>query len=236
MSVICQATTQRGLLLHNLLKYYRENSAHLLTFLNIVRGESKVSLRLIDWCVTNFSKRSFAVVNIPTEASHAGVYAVSAGAAYTRINIFTQYKLALKAHSKLSFDCFCRHKRLRLEFIRPDGNKCTVVSTLGQLNFFRWAISNHIIDYIEKNFDAIEQDMNQRNTMSKKRRRKGDEEAAPQGEGGAASEAQAQAQAEAQAQGGSVAANHTRKKREELSESACRSVKKENVSIVVRFK
>ena len=35
-----------------------------------------------------------------------------------------------------------------------------VVTTVGQLNFFRWAIKNNIIDYVQKNLITIENDMN----------------------------------------------------------------------------
>jgi hypothetical protein len=34
------------------------------------------------------------------------------------------------------------------------------MTTVGQLNFFRWAISNNIVKFIEENLTAIETDMN----------------------------------------------------------------------------
>lgn len=247
---ICQANTQKGLLLENLLGYYRTNSNTLLTFLKIVNGESKISLRILDWCCTNYSKRFFVILNIPADNSKAGVFNISpTGVSYARFNLYVQYKLKLKAYSKRNFDPFCRWKRLNLEFTRPDTNfVCKLVSTLGQLNFFRWAISNNIIEYIEDHFDDIEKDMNQRNTMSKKRKttpnlaepqphkdetmhlspsslefaRRITEDSIP----------------DASLDPKDIALssnNRTRKKREELSECACKSVMKENVSIVVRF-
>jgi len=36
----------------------------------------------------------------------------------------------------------------------------TVETTVGQLNFFRWALSNLVIDYILENKQDIEKDMN----------------------------------------------------------------------------
>jgi hypothetical protein len=82
-------------------------------------------------------------------------------------------------------------------------------TTIGQLNFFKWAIENRIIDYITENYVAIEQDMNQRNSTSK--RRSGDANSSTTMNAG------------------------TRKKREELSVSACKCIKKETVQIVVKF-
>jgi hypothetical protein len=75
-------------------------------------------------------------------------------------------------------------------------------TTIGQLNFFKWAIENKILDYIDKHYSLIEADMNTRNSTSKKR---GDQD------------------------------NKTRKKREELSVSACKCIKKEDVKIIVKF-
>jgi hypothetical protein len=72
------------------------------------------------------------------------------------------------------------------------------------LNFFKWALENKVVDYIESNYDTIEKDMNSRNSTSKRKE--------------------------------TLAENaKTRKKREELSLSATKSIKKETVEIVVKF-
>jgi hypothetical protein len=83
-------------------------------------------------------------------------------------------------------------------------------TTIGQLNFFKWAIENKIIDYIEENHATIESDMNHRNSTSKRRNTSEEEESTPDN-------------------------SKTRKKREELSVSACKCIKKETVKIVVKF-
>jgi Na+-transporting NADH:ubiquinone oxidoreductase subunit NqrC len=82
-------------------------------------------------------------------------------------------------------------------------------TTIGQLNFFKWAIENKIVDFIEDNYVDIENDMNNRNTTSKNR-----------------SPTEMQKPADN---------TKTRKKREELSVSACKCIKKETVKIVVKF-
>ena len=86
-------------------------------------------------------------------------------------------------------------------------------TTIGQLNFFKWAIENKIIEYIQNNYSEIEKDMNERNSISKKAKKVTDSSDI-------------------------VISNDTgktRKKREELSVSACKCIKKENVKIVVSF-
>ena len=72
------------------------------------------------------------------------------------MNVFHSYKSQLKAYSKKRFDPFCR--RDRLLFVIDD--EVSVETTIGQLNFFKWAISNLILDYIEQNKQIIESDMN----------------------------------------------------------------------------
>jgi hypothetical protein len=42
-------------------------------------------------------------------------------------------------------------------------------TTLGQLNFFKWAFEMKILDYIDDNYIVIERDMNERNAASRKR-------------------------------------------------------------------
>jgi hypothetical protein len=110
--------------------------------------------------------------------------------------------LKLKAYSKKRFDPFCRWDRISIPY-RDD--KC-IETTIGQLNFFKWALENKVIDYIEKNYETIEKDMNNRNSTSKRKELL-------------------------------VLTDNskTRKKREELSISATKSIKKEKVEIVLQF-
>jgi hypothetical protein len=88
-------------------------------------------------------------------------------------------------------------------------------TTIGQLNFFKWAIEHKIMDYIETHYQDIENDMNNRNSTAKRRVSLDNLE-------GLSSSA-------------SSDMTKTRKKREELSISACKCIKKETVKIVVKF-
>jgi hypothetical protein len=81
-------------------------------------------------------------------------------------------------------------------------------STIAQLNCFKWVIENKILDYIEEHYEDILQDMNNRNSTSTSIKRRVEE---------------------------SSDNNKTRKKRQELSISAVKSLKKEYVDIIVKF-
>ena len=106
----------------------------------LITGKHKISLRIIDWFVTNYSKKYNLVIQ-------------KNGKPFI---VYLEYKSQLKAYSKKQFDPFCR--RSRIHYVYEQGKKFE--TTIGQLNFFRWAIDNLIIDYIMKNYSTIEKDMN----------------------------------------------------------------------------
>tara|TARA_B100001758_G_C18386324_1_gene600339 strand:+ start:1360 stop:1908 length:549 start_codon:yes stop_codon:yes gene_type:complete len=139
--------TQNNLLLNTLILFYQKDG-NIDKMLSIINGQSKISLRLVDWFVTNYSKKHFII------------YPLNNG----RFKVYDDYKLKLRAYSKKRFDPFCRWDRITI----PYKNDSRIQTTIGQLNFFKWALENKIIDYIEKNYDAIETDMNMRNSSSKK--------------------------------------------------------------------
>jgi len=201
-NVSSRTPTQNELLLSKLMDFYSDKN-NMDKLVNVVNGESKTSLRIIDWFVTNFAKEYFTVYTIPAKTRCSTV--INGEENKERFKVFNSYKLELKAYNKSRFDPFCRRDRITIPYNETTG----MVTTIGQLNFFKWAIENKILEYIEENFQAIENDMNSRNSISK---RKTPDEGTSAGTD-----------------------NKTRKKREELSISACKSIKKEIVSIVVKF-
>jgi len=114
--------------------------------LPILTGESPVSLRLIDWFVTNYSKKFNISYPLMDETGGARQFMVH-----------FHYKRELKAYSKRLFDPFCRRERISFQ-IR--GHAPIEETTVGQLNFFRWAIEKGVVRYILENVTAIERDMN----------------------------------------------------------------------------
>ena len=177
-------SSQNSLLLTNLITYYKEND-NLDKMLKIINGDVNISLRIVDWFTTNFAKKHYTVYDLPNG---------------NRFKVYNDYKLKLRSYSKKKFDPFCRWDRINI----PYKNETHLQTTIGQLNFFKWAFENKIIDYIESNYAAIENDMNSRNSTSKRKETITDN-------------------------------SKTRKKREELSVSASKSIKKEMVEIMVTF-
>ena len=71
--------------------------------------------------------------------------------------VFHSYKSQLKSYSKKFFDPFCRRNRIKYKYNESD----VLSTTIGQLNFFKWAINNDVVEYIKDNYRNIENDMNQ---------------------------------------------------------------------------
>lgn len=108
--------------------------------MELLQGTSVISLRLIDWFVTNYAKR------------HSIGYILGG----QEFMVYMSYKSQLKAYSKKLFDPFCRRERIMFSLpgIEP------FVTTVGKLNFFRWAIEKNIIEYLKVHHKVVEAEMN----------------------------------------------------------------------------
>jgi len=139
--------SKQDVLLDSLRKFY-ENGAHLRVLTDVLRSNESqhkhISLRILDWLVTNYAKKHNIVYLLPGEDGVPATF-----------NMFLEYKSQLKAYSKRFFDPFCR--RERLEFTDADGN--AFHSTVGQLNFFRWALLHGVVEYGTRHSQEIEEDM-----------------------------------------------------------------------------
>lgn len=188
--------TQHQWLLNTLLEFYKE-SDNLDILKKIINREylapnnKKVSIRMVNWFVTNYAKQYFTVYDVPSTKE---------GEPARRFFVWTNYKSTEDSYSKQMFDPYCRQERILI----PYGNQNRIETTIGQLHFFKWAILNKVLDYIVQHFDAIEKDMASRLNTAKKRPVLTD--------------------------------GKTRKKREELSVNACRSIRKEFCPIDVKLK
>ena len=118
---------RRELLILSLQRFYN-NRNDLATLIPILKGEGDLSLRLIDWFVTNYAKK----------------HHVSYMLAGQEFIVYLNYKSQLKAYSKKMFDPFCRRERILFQC----GHFEPFETTVGQLNFFKWAFEKDILSYI----------------------------------------------------------------------------------------
>ncbi len=147
-------TNKEKTLIDFLLSRYKAN---FLFFCDIINQKTKLSLRLLDWLVTNYSKKYNVIYPLTNKNGEIRYF-----------NIYLDYKNQLKAYSKKHFDPFCRQKRIivntkTLNWDLHHKNivldEDHIVTTVGQLNFFKWVIENKIFDYAMSNLSFIDQDM-----------------------------------------------------------------------------
>ena len=130
---------KQELIISSLQKFY-SGRADMNEILEHLQGTSAISLRLIDWFVTNYAKQ----------------YNTSYILNSQEFLVYTNYKSQLKAYSKKLFDPFCRRERIMFQL----PGQPSFLTTVGKLNFFRWAIEKGVLDYITSNLPRIEKEMN----------------------------------------------------------------------------
>ena len=186
------STHKQDVLMDSLIKYYNTKQ-NINILLDLFKEDSSVSLRVIDWFVTNYYKKNQITYFISNKI----------------FNVHLEYKQQLKGYSKKQFDPFCRRNRIKFYYNDIDF----IITTVGQLNFFRWANNNNIISYIKQSLKEIEKDMNEsyRNQYGKNKQKKDPILKLVK------------------------IKKIKRKKRHELSKSACKSLTKYNTRIQLLF-
>ena len=149
-----QISSQENMILKSLEKFYEDDN-NIKLFIPIINSESNISIRLIDHFVTKYSKNN--KIN----------FKLKEGEVEQQFNVHTSYKQQLKAFQKKHFDPFSRGDRIPYFM-----NDTCIITTIGQLNFFKWFISKKIYDYIKEHHNIIEMDMNKKNKIDKRKPKK----------------------------------------------------------------
>ena len=136
------------MLLQRVQRFYATNLPFLEVVKDITSGKNNtLSLRVLDWLVTSYSKRCNVIIVYNDEIVH----------------LHNAYKNFLSSHSKRMFDAFRRRDRIhidargKIDHEIPDN--VYLVSTVAQLVFFHWAKINGVIEYATEHIHEIEQDL-----------------------------------------------------------------------------
>jgi hypothetical protein len=133
-----ELTTQELTLLKSLKKFYNDKKVFE-TLNTIINGDNYISRRTIEYFVTNYALYNKINYNIEEK-----------GIIY-KFYVHTSYKDQLKAHKKKYFDPFGRG--IRIPFFLDD---MCIITTIGQLNFYRWFFSKKIYEYCLENYNIIQ--------------------------------------------------------------------------------
>lgn len=151
-------TTGKELLLASLTDFYNKNENYRIILKNIIDGKHELSLRMIDWLVTHYSKNNNIIYwisknnifyDFPTD--------IDDNDKFKKINLYLNYRAQLKSYTKFNFDSFRRHDRIK--YFLDENKGIWIETTIGQLNFFRWAFNNCIIEYAINNQKEIYENM-----------------------------------------------------------------------------
>ena len=115
-----QINTQKQLLLNNLMEFYK-NKENLNKMMSVINGESKISLRIVDWFVTNYAKKNYTVYEIPKIINGQPSQTET-----SRFKVYNDYKLKLKAYAKKNFDPFCRWERITIPYDNENYMETTI--------------------------------------------------------------------------------------------------------------
>lgn len=129
-------TEKDALLLRSLQHFFSDplHGAMLKNTLDSSR-DNHVSLRLIDWICTTYSKQ------------HRLLFARSNGSI---VDIHSSYKSHLRSFGKGRFDIFRRGKKINIDVAGTN-----IQTTLAQLNFIRWLINHDVLTYLEENRERM---------------------------------------------------------------------------------
>ena len=130
------AKSQNEVLMESLERYYNKNPKNLDYLTKVIHENSCISLRVLDWFVTNYSQNNGTVLD-------------------NNYDVYENYKIKLASYRKKRFDPFCRKYKINYH-TSPDTK---IETSCGQLCFFRWCFQNNIIKYVEKHIEIIEKDM-----------------------------------------------------------------------------
>lgn len=119
-------------------------------------SKSKISLRVLDWFVTKYSKKMDTASENSVEI----------------FDVRISYKSQLKSFKKRYFDPFRRRKTFTYFF---PGTYKQITTTLGQLNFFKWAFLNNVLIFVKNNLININKEMTKANKEAKEKKRNSEE-------------------------------------------------------------
>ena len=203
---------KQELIVSSLQKFYAGRQ-DIKEILPILQGTSPLSLRLVDWFVTNYAKK------------HNTGYILEG----QEFLVYTNYKSQLKAYSKKLFDPFCRRERIMFQVPGEEA----FITTVGKLNFFRWAIEKGVLTYLSLNNQVIEADMN---TAMKEQSKSRNNTASSQSSTGSSDTVVSQITVSTMSSGSTNSSNRsTRRRKSEKEPAAAKLMEKHNYEIELRF-
>lgn len=121
----------------------------------IIHKKSHISLRIFDSFVTGFANENKTTYYVLNDGIRQ------------RFCVWVEYKAQLASYKKLYFDPFRRNKKLTYYYYGG-----TLRTSLGQLNFFKWAIINGVVDFVEEHYKEIAEATRKKSKEAREKKKK----------------------------------------------------------------
>jgi hypothetical protein len=153
--------SSKELLLSSLNSFYNNHTIYKLTLKTIIDGKHELSLRMIDWLVTRYAKTNNIIywINETNDNIYYNLPENYNNEKYKKITLYLDYRAQLKSFKKFNFDAFRRHDRISFNINNNNCDDDFIETTIGQLNFFKWAFNTKIITYAIENQKKIYENM-----------------------------------------------------------------------------
>ncbi len=145
-------------LLESIIEYYNNHPDVIKKFISIVKRKNGMSLRVIDYLCTNFSKEHSIVIG--TKDGHIPR------------DLNSDYQKNLNAYNKKYLDPFSRRHKIVITVSYENGLSEERASSIGQMNFFRWFFNNNIDQYLSSEKNKIEAHMKKSENESRKNKKR----------------------------------------------------------------
>lgn len=147
--------------------FFSSSRKYLDAMLEVITGNSKISIRVLDWFVANYAKE------------HGTFYKIRRYGKEQLFYVFNEYQYQVNGYSKHYFDPFCRKCKIIYTYRDANNDNNTkktppiaFLTSIGQLNFFQWAIKNKILHYVTLHVKDILADKKLADKISKKLKEK----------------------------------------------------------------
>ena len=130
---------QTNLLLESLKVFFMNNRDYLDEISDIINNKKVYKLANIEYLATTYSKKYKCCYDLPNGRL---------------VYINDSYKNHLKSHTKRHFDPFKRFKKISFQY-----DNIELLTSVGQLNFLKWAKKYGVLTYLETNYDTINNEM-----------------------------------------------------------------------------
>lgn len=139
-------------------KYY-DNKKHIEELLKYLGSDRLISMRMIEFFVSVYCDENSVIYSLKNSDK-----------TIEHFNVGLRYRSAIGNYNKDYFDPFCRKQKITYIYKLDDDNYKQIHTSIGQLNFFKWAFIYRVLKYMKNNYEYIEKEKKQYDKENKIKR------------------------------------------------------------------